>query len=135
MDRELGRRGRVEYELMRNETGSPPPDGSHSPCLTVRKTEQELYEVGWETEDWNGTTIISKVVSGSRAGRAGLKLGDEYPWRGDPANEHYDKDMVFKIRKDGREQIIDLRPRSFQKVTSYHCARKDGISEEACRSK
>jgi S1-C subfamily serine protease len=32
------------------------------------------------------STVISKVIPGSRADKAGVKLGDEFLWRGDPAN-------------------------------------------------
>ncbi|RSL68681.1 hypothetical protein CEP54_002677 [Fusarium duplospermum] len=125
---------RDEYEQMADAKLVVPPDNSLSPFLTAQKTELEQYEVGFEKEVKDGTSFISKVLSDSRAARAGLMAGDEVLGTEDRlsnpdilvAYEDVDAEARVKVRRNGEELLISYRPRSFKRVEPYQWVKREG---------
>jgi hypothetical protein len=121
--RELGPGAREDYEGMVAGTTLVPSADALAPCLRLEAVQQRPFERGFQ--EYN-PTVVTKLVAGSNAERAGLREGDRIVEMTDTRELQADetKEMTITIERGGVRQTLRYLPRGAP-VDGYRFVRTD----------
>lgn len=128
--RELGPGARDDFEGMVEGRTIVPAADALAPCLKLEKIAERPLERGFQ--DVN-TAVVTKLVAGSNAERAGLREGDRIVEMTETRDLQADetREMVITIERDGQRQTMRYLPRG-EPVESYRFVRA-GAPLASCR--
>jgi predicted metalloprotease with PDZ domain len=120
MVKELGPSGKEDWERMGNGELVIPVPNALGLDFELGRSDQEPFELGFSYTSLT-SRIISGLIPGSRAAKAGLRDGDvllRNDYLGNSA-DHYERNLNLVIRRDGREIVINYWPRKWEKVECW----------------
>jgi S1-C subfamily serine protease len=112
-----------------------PPSDAFGRCFERRAVPLRPFELGFDQDSLTDPPrIVSGLVPGSAAARAGLQNGDAILERVplyDAQNEP-DMTLTLEVRRDGEELEIEYLPRG-EPVGGYQWFRRSGVSDTECQ--
>jgi hypothetical protein len=133
---ELGPAGAEDLDAMLNGRLIVPPSVAFGACFERRAVPLRPFELGFDLESLTDQPrILSGLVVGSAAARAGLKNGDAilapvplYDVQNEP-----DMTLTLELRRGNEEFGIEYLPRG-EPVDGYQWFRRPGVSDTGCRN-
>ncbi len=132
--RELGERGKTEFEAMLAGATQLPEPGGFGPCFTRTRKMLRRYQLGFEPKVLiEPKRIVRGLIPGSAAERAGLRDGDEItqPVPQDRIQGEQDGVLTLKLLRDGKPLDISYVPRG-EAVEAYQWIRSGNLPDSAC---
>ncbi len=126
--KELGEKGRKEFEEMLSGATMLPAPGGFGPCFTRTTKMLRRYQLGFEPEVLvEPKRIIRGLIPGSAAERAGIRDGDEItrPVAQDALHGEQDGVLTLNLLRDGKPLEISYVPRG-ETVQAYQWMRTGG---------
>ncbi|MGB8602222.1 MAG: hypothetical protein WCD42_08510 [Rhizomicrobium sp.] len=112
-----------------------PPPGMLGPCFSARPTPLPVFELGFSENSLHGDKkIISGLVPGSAAEKAGLRNGDEVLQFSNVSDLlfHWHQHMQMTVRRAGKDITIDYAPHGAS-VPGYQWVRNAEVPDSACK--
>jgi len=132
--RELGPGARNEFQKMTSGATLVPPANSFAPCFAPTKSEDRVFELGFEQQSLERERRVHGLVEGSAAAIAGLRNDDLILESSRLADVQDDPTqlMRLKIRRANEERTISYLPRGTA-IQSYHWVRVNNVPDSACK--
>jgi predicted metalloprotease with PDZ domain len=134
VDREIGAEGRAQYEAMIAGELLAPPSNAFGPCFGNEPTTYPQFELGFDAAVLGKVPrIVTTVVAGSTAERAGLRAGDEItaPVVLDDVLTNPTAQLTLKVRRGSDAMEITYLPRGAA-VSAYRWTRVPGVPDSDC---
>jgi predicted metalloprotease with PDZ domain len=132
--RELGEKGKTEFQAMLSGAIMlPKPDG-FGPCFTRTTKTLRRYQLGFEPSVLvEPKRIVRGLTPGSAAERAGIRDGDEItrPVPQDQLQGEQDGVLTLNLLRDGKPLEISYVPRG-EAVEAYQWMRAGNLPDSAC---
>ncbi len=132
--KELGERGKAEFEAMLAGATQLPEPGGFGPCFTRTTKMLRRYQLGFEPKVLiEPKRIVRGLIPGSAAERAGVRDGDEItqPVPQDRIQGEQDGVLTLKLVRDGKPLEISYVPRG-EAVEAYQWIRSGNLPDSAC---
>lgn len=132
--KELGEKGRKEFEEMLAGATMLPQPGGFGPCFTRTTKMLRRYQLGFEPKVLvEPKRIIRGLIPGSAAERAGIRNGDEItrPVAQDALQGQQDGVLTLNLLRDGKPLEISYVPRG-ETVQAYQWMRTGNLPDSAC---
>lgn len=133
--KELGEKGKTEFEAMLAGATQLPEPGGFGPCFTRTTKMLRRYQLGFEPKVLiESKRIVRGLIPGSAAERAGVREGDEItqPVPQDRIQGEQDGILTLKLLRDGKPLEISYVPRG-EAVEAYQWIRIGNLPDSACR--
>jgi predicted metalloprotease with PDZ domain len=132
--KELGKRGKTEFEGMLAGATQLPEPGGFGPCFTRTTKMLRRYQLGFEPKVLiEPKRIVRGLIPGSAAQRAGVRDGDEItqPVPQDRIQGEQDGVLTLKLLRDGKPLEFSYVPRG-EAVEAYQWIRSGNLPDSAC---
>jgi predicted metalloprotease with PDZ domain len=134
VSRELGEKGKAEFQAMLSGATMVPASDGFGPCFTRTTKMLRRYQLGFEPKVLTEQKkIIRGLIPGSAAKRAGLRNGDEItrPVPQDQLQGEQDGILTLELLRDGKVFKISYKPRA-EAVEAYQWMRTGNLPDSAC---
>ena len=132
--RELGQKGKTEFQAMLAGATQLPEPGGFGPCFTRTTKMLRRYQLGFEPKVLTEPKrIVRSLIPGSAAERAGIRDGDEItqPVPQDRIQGEQDGVLTLKLLRAGKPLEISYVPRG-EAVEAYQWIRIGNLPDSAC---
>jgi len=132
--KDLGEKGKTEFEAMLSGAIQLPTAGGFGPCFTRTTKMLRRYELGFEPKVLTEPQrVIRGLLPGSAAERAGIRNGDEItqPVPQDAIQGDQDGVLTLKLLREGKPLEISYIPRG-ETVEAYQWIRVGNVPDTAC---
>ncbi|MGA7967076.1 MAG: hypothetical protein WCC32_13125 [Terriglobales bacterium] len=132
--KELGEKGKTEFEAMLAGAIQLPEPGGFGPCFTRTTKLLRRYQLGFEPKVLTEPKrIVRGLIPGSAAERAGIRDGDEItqPVPQDRIQGEQEGVLTLKLLRDGKPLEISYVPRG-ETVEAYQWMRVGNLPDSAC---
>lgn len=132
--KELGEKGKNEFEAMKSGAVMLPEPGGFGPCFTRTTKMLKRYELGFDPKVLTEPKrIVRGLVPGSAAARAGVRDGDEItqPVPQDGIQADQEGVLTLKLMRDAKPLEISYVPRGEQ-AEAYQWVRTGELPDSAC---
>lgn len=132
--KELGEKGKTEFEAMLAGTIQLPEPGGFGPCFTRTTKMLRRYQLGFEPKVLTEPKrIVRGLIAGSAAERAGVRDGDEItqPVPQDRIQGDQEGVLTLKLSRDGKPLEISYVPRG-ETVEAYQWMRVGNLPDSSC---
>ena len=132
--KELGEKGRKEFEAMLSGAIQLPEPGGFGPCFTRTTKMLRRYQLGFEPKVLiEPKRIVRGLIPNSAAERAGVRDGDEItqPVPQDQIQGDQEGVLTLKLLRDGKPLEISYVPRG-EAVEAYQWIRTGTLPDSAC---
>jgi predicted metalloprotease with PDZ domain len=132
--KELGEKGRTEFEGMIGGRIQLPESGGFGPCFTRTTKMLRRYQLGFEPKVLTEPKrIVRGLIPGSAAERAGIRNGDEItqPVPQDRIQGEQDGILTLHLLRDGKPLEISYVPRG-ETVEAYQWTRTKSMPDNTC---
>jgi hypothetical protein len=132
--KELGEKGRTEFQAMLSGATILPEPGGFGPCFTRTTKMLRRYQLGFEPKVLTEPKrIVRGLITGSAAERAGVRDGDEItqPVPQDRMQGDQEAILTLKLLRDGKPLEISYLPRG-EAVEAYQWIRTGNLPDSAC---
>jgi hypothetical protein len=132
--KELGEKGRTEFQAMLSGATMLPEPGGFGPCFTRTTKMLRRYQLGFEPKVLTEPKrIVRGLITGSAAERAGVRDGDEItqPVPQDRMQGDQEAILTLKLLRDGKPLEISYLPRG-EAVEAYQWIRTGNLPDSAC---
>lgn len=112
-----------------------PPPGMLGPCFSAKPTQLPVFELGFSESSLQGDKkIVSGLVAGSAAEKAGLRNGDEVLLYSNVSDLlfHWHQHMQMTVRRAGKDITIAYAPHGAN-VPGYQWVRNANVADSACK--
>jgi hypothetical protein len=134
VSKELGEKGKTEFEAMLAGALQLPNSDGFGPCFTRTTKMLRRYQLGFEPKVLTEPKrIVRGLIAGSAAERAGIRDGDEItqPVPQDRMQGEQDGVLTLKLLRDGKPLEISYVPRG-ETVEAYQWVRVGNLPDSAC---
>jgi hypothetical protein len=131
---ELGPEAQQDFEDMIAGKLIVPPDDAFGPCFERKAMPLRRFELGFDRSALvTEPRVITGLVEGSEAEKAGLRDGDEilHPVALEVAQRDPDHTLTLTAARDGEEFSIEYLPRG-EPVDGYQWVHKEDPSDTQC---
>ena len=132
--KELGEKGKTEFESMLSGAIQLPGSGAFGPCFTRTTKVLRRYQLGFDPKVLvEPKRIIRDLIPGSAAERAGLRNGDEItqPVPQDRIQGDQQALLTLKLLRDGKPLELSYLPRG-EEVEADQWMRTGNLPDSAC---
>ena len=132
--KELGEKGRTEFQAMLSGATMLPEPGGFGPCFTRTTKMLRRYQLGFEPKVLTEPKrIVRGLIAGSAAERAGVRDGDEItqPVPQDRIQGDQEAVLTLKLLRDGKPLEISYVPRG-ESVEADQWIRIGNLPDSAC---
>jgi hypothetical protein len=132
--KELGQKGKTEFQAMLSGAIMLPESGGFGPCFTRTTTMLRRYQLGFEPKVLvEPKRIVRGLIPGSAAERAGVRDGDEItrPVPQDALQGQQDGVLTLNLLRNGIPLEISYMPRG-EAVEAYQWMRVGNLPDSAC---
>jgi predicted metalloprotease with PDZ domain len=132
--KQLGEKGRTEFQAMLSGAVMLPEPGGFGPCFTRTTKMLRRYQLGFEPKVLTEPKrIVRGLIAGSAAERAGVRDGDEItqPVPQDRIQGDQEAVLTLKLLRDGNPIEISYVPRG-EAVEAYQWMRIGNLPDSAC---
>jgi hypothetical protein len=132
--KELGEKGKTEFEAMLAGAIQLPEPGGFGPCFTRTTKMLRRYQLGFEPKVLTEPKrIVRGLIAGSAAERAGIRDGDEItqPVPQDRIQGEQEGVLTLKLSRDGRPLEINYVPRG-ETIEAYQWMRVGNLPDSSC---
>ena len=132
--KQLGEKGRTEFQAMLSGAVMLPEPGGFGPCFTRTTKMLRRYQLGFEPKVLTEPKrIVRGLIAGSAAERAGVRDGDEItqPVPQDRIQGDQEAVLTLKLLRDGNPLEISYAPRG-EAVEAYQWIRIGNLPDSAC---
>ena len=132
--KQLGEKGRREFQAMLSGAVMLPEPGGFGPCFTRTAKMLRRYQLGFEPKVLTEPKrIVRGLTAGSAAERAGVRDGDEItqPVPQDRIQGDQEAVLTLKLLRDGNPLEISYAPRG-EAVEAYQWIRIGNLPDSAC---
>ncbi|MGB9071482.1 MAG: hypothetical protein WCC22_02345 [Terriglobales bacterium] len=132
--KDLGEKGKTEFEAMLSGAIQLPAADGFGPCFTRTTKMLRRYELGFEPKVLTEPKrIIRGLLPGSAAERAGIRNGDEItqPVPQDAIQADQDGVLTLKLLREGKPLEISYIPRG-ETVEAYQWIEVGNVPDSAC---
>jgi predicted metalloprotease with PDZ domain len=132
--KELGEKGKTEFEAMQAGAVMLPEPGGFGPCFTRTTRMLKRYQLGFEPKVLTEPRrIVRGLIPSSAAERAGIQNGDEItqPVPQDAIQGDQDGVLTLKLLRDGKPLEISYVPRG-EALEAYQWVRTGTLPASAC---
>ncbi len=132
--KELGGKGKTEFQAMLSGAIMVPESGGFGPCFTRTTRMLRRYQLGFDPKVLvERKRIIRGLIPGSAAERAGIRDGDEItrPVPQDALQGQQDGVLTLNLLRNGKPIEINYVPRG-EAVEAYQWMRVGDLSDGAC---
>jgi len=132
--KELGDKGRTEFQAMLSGAIMLPDSGGFGPCFSRSTRMLRRYQLGFEPKVLvEPKRIVRGLIPGSAAERAGIRDGDEItrPVPQDILQGQQEGVLTLNLLRDGKPLEISYKPRG-QSVEAYQWMRIGDLPDSAC---
>lgn len=135
--KEIGEQALVVHRSMMSGGIIVPESGDFGPCFRRVPAQIRRYEQGFMPRTVDGKRVVSGVVTGSEAEKAGLKDGELITRMPVITTEGVKRDpertLTVEVMRDGKVTPITYLPRSLAKYAGYQWERIADVPDSACR--
>lgn len=131
---ELGESGVRLTKAMLNGATLVPDSDAYGPCFRRVAARIRRYQLGYDYSSATRRGMVSGLIAGSEAARAGIREGDGIVLRTNTDGAQRDPNMTLtvKITRDARTFGITYLPRG-EAVDAWQWQRIPGVPDSACR--
>ncbi|HSZ62818.1 MAG TPA: hypothetical protein VK828_13530 [Terriglobales bacterium] len=132
--KELGAKGKAEFQAMLSGATMLPESAGFGPCFTRTTKMLRRYQLGFEPKVLvEPKRIVRGLIPGSAAERAGVRNGDEItrPVPQDVLQGQQDGVLTLDLLRDGKPLEISYVPRG-EAVEAYQWMRVGNLPDSAC---
>jgi hypothetical protein len=132
--KELGAKGKAQFQAMLDGAMQLPEPGGFGPCFTRTTKMLRRYELGFDPKVLTEPKrMIRGLIPGSEAERAGVRNGDEItqPVPQDRIQADQEAVLTLALLRDGKPLEISYVPRG-ESAEAYQWMRTGGLPDSAC---